>query len=509
MTLYAPTRSPALRPALRSALKAPQGAPKASRRALKLLGHAALWSVAIAMPATAVAQVAPAAGAAQAQPVSGSQPLPKTQPRPQPTSLLPGEQARQAPTDLTSAPVVQEIPTDYFVTAPDWQVAQAQQLLNFIKGIGNEGLFPRDYQPEALQAAIAAGPGPRLNEVATRLFTWVAEDLRDGRTEMDSRHQWFVEDPDWKLRPIKPLLQEALADTGSGGGIVAALDSLNPTHPDYAVLKQMLLETSEGDKASRAKIRANMDRWRWLGRELGKNYLLTNVPEYQLRLVVNNKVHTSFRTIVGKPGRTATPQLAEKVEGVIFNPTWTVPQSIVVGEGLGARVMGNPSYARSNGYKAYKTEAGMTVVVQQPGPGNSLGLMKLDMPNPHAIFLHDTPSKSLFNNSERALSHGCIRTENAMKLAMIMAKGLGGLSSEEAVEIANSREYTRVPLTKELPVYITYFTMARDIDGQMRSFDDIYGRDEPVLASMAAARVQKTGQHKTDEPIVPIEAPGA
>ena len=199
----------------------------------------------------------------------------------------------------------------------------------------------------------------------------------------------------------------------------------------------------------------------------------------------------------------------EKVEGVIFNPTWTVPQSIVVGEGLGARVMGNPSYARNNGYKAYKTEAGMTVVVQQPGPGNSLGLMKLDMPNPHAIFLHDTPSKSLFNNDNRALSHGCIRTENAMKLAMIMAKGLGGLSSEEAVEIANSREYTRVPLTKELPVYITYFTMARDIDGQMRSFDDIYGRDEPVLASMAAARVPKTGQHKTDEPIVPIEAPGA
>ena len=453
----------------------------------RMLGSAALIAGAVALPANALAQAAPAAA--------------KSQPAP----LFPTEQAPAAPVELTSAPVIQEIPTDYFTVAPNWQVAQAEELLGYIRAIGNEGLFAKDYRPDELQAAIAAGPGARLNETATRLFTWVAEDLRDGRTEMDSRQQWFVEDPDWKLRPIKPLLEEALAS----GQIVAALDSLNPTHPDYAGLKQMLLETSEGDKASRAKIRANMDRWRWLGRDLGKNYLLTNVPEYQLRLVVNNKVHTSFRTIVGKPGRTATPQLAEKVEGVIFNPTWTVPQSIVVGEGLGARVMGNPSYARNNGYKAYKTEAGMTVVVQQPGPGNSLGLMKLDMPNPHAIFLHDTPSKSLFNNDNRALSHGCIRTENAMKLAMIMAKGLGGLSSEEAVEIANSREYTRVPLTKELPVYITYFTMARDIDGQMRSFDDIYGRDEPVLASMAAARVPKTGQHKTDEPIVPIEAPGA
>ena len=477
----------------------------APRPALKLLGHAALWGAAAAMPASATAQVAPAVRTVPAQSQSQAQPRSSGQP----TLLLPQEQARQAPTDMTSAPVIQEIPTDYFTVAPSWQVGQAEQLLSFIKAIGNEGLFPRDYQPEALQAAIAAGPGARLNETATRLFTWVAEDLRDGRTEMDARHQWFVEDPDWKLRPIKPLLQEALAGGNPSDGIVAALDSLSPTHPDYAVLKQMLLETSEGDKAARAKIRANMDRWRWLGRDMGRNYLLTNVPEYQLRLVINDKVHTSFRTIVGKPGRTATPQLAETVEGVIFNPTWTVPQSIVVGEGLGARVLNNPSYARSNNYKAYKTDAGMTVVVQQPGPGNSLGLMKLDMPNPHAIFLHDTPSKSLFNNADRALSHGCVRTEGAMKLAMILAKGLGGLSSEEAVEIANSREYTRVPLTKPLPVYITYFTMARDIDGQMRSFDDIYGRDEPVLASMAAPRVQKTGQHKTDEPIVPIEAPGA
>ncbi|WP_341713963.1 L,D-transpeptidase family protein, partial [Erythrobacter sp.] len=74
---------------------------------------------------------------------------------------------------------------------------------------------------------------------------------------------------------------------------------------------------------------------------------------------------------------------------------------------------------------------------------NALGLMKLDMPNPHAIFLHDTPSKQFFARDTRALSHGCIRTQDAMKLAMILAKGLGGLSSEEAVEIANSRKYTR------------------------------------------------------------------
>ncbi len=491
----------------------------------RLLGGAGLFALcAGAMSPGAMAQQAPNArpGTVMVRELPVSQPAKQdpastvtTDPAAvggQPVSPAPtGQAAPNGQAAMESSPVVQELPTDYFQAAPTWQVAQAEQLLAYIKNIGNEGLFAADYKPEELQAALASGDPAKLNETATRLFTWLAEDLRDGRTEMDSRRQWFVEDPDWKLTPIKPLLEKALAGragANSSGGIVAALDSLNPVHPDYAVLKQMLMETSEGDADARAKIRANMDRWRWLGRNLGRNYLLTNVPEYQLRLVVNNKVHTSFRTIVGKPGRTATPQLAETVEGVIFNPTWTVPQSIVVGEGLGARVLGNPGWARNNGYKGYKNDAGMTIVVQQPGPGNSLGLMKLDMPNPHAIFLHDTPAKALFNSDQRARSHGCVRTEDAMKLAMILAKGLGGLSSEEAVEIANSRKYTRVPLEKELPVYITYFTMARDIDGEMRSFDDIYGRDEPVLASFAAPRQLKHGQHKTSEEVVAIENPG-
>ncbi len=109
-----------------------------------------------------------------------------------------------------------------------------------------------------------------------------------------------------------------------------------------------------------------MDRWRWLQRDLGVQYLLTNVPEFQLRLTVNNNVIRSYRTIVGKPGRTATPQLAETVEGVIFNPNWTVPQSIVKGEGLGARVLGNPGWAGANSYTATRGANGFISVVQGP-----------------------------------------------------------------------------------------------------------------------------------------------
>jgi len=220
-------------------------------------------------------------------------------------------------------------------------------------------------------------------------------------------------------------------------------------------------------------------------------------------LTVNDKIISTYKTIVGKPGRTATPQLAEIVEGVIFNPTWTVPQSIVKGEGLGARLLANPASARAQGYAVTRGANGYVNVVQQPGPNNSLGQMKLDMPNEHAIFLHDTPSRGLFNQDNRALSHGCIRTERALELAITMAILGKGASKDEAVSISTSGKYTRVPLQKTFPVYITYFTMGRDITGKLRSFNDIYGRDAPVLASFEAPRVANRAR-KTDEEVIEI-----
>src|SRR5690606_12441366 len=140
---------------------------------------------------------------------------------------------------------------------------------------------------------------------------------------------------------------------------------------------------------------------------------------------------------------------------------------------------------------------------QKSGPGNSLGQMKLDMPNPHAIFLHDTPARNLFANANRALSHGCVRVERALELAMTIAILGEGASRDEAVSISTSGKYTRVPVLKTMPVYITYFTMARDIDGELKTFNDIYGRDAPVLASFEQPRVGNRAR-VTDEEVVPI-----
>ena len=430
----------------------------------------------------------------------------------EPVNLLPGEapaaSIEQQTVEMDGAPVVSEEvvqaidemgkPKQPIVQA--WTVERARALAAIVEGVSKEGLVPADYNLDGLRAAIAMGGGAALDEAASQSFQFLVEDLRDGRTPMDSRKQWFVFDPDQDRYPTGELMADALAS----GDIAGTLARIMPEHPDYSRLKRELAATP-AEQAKRHKlIRANMDRWRWLPRDLGKQYLMTNVPEYQLRLTVNDKIVRTYRTVVGKPGRTATPQIAESVEGVIFNPTWTVPQSIVKGEGLGARVLNNPAWARRAGYTASRGDNGWVSVVQQPGPTNSLGLMKLDMPNRHAIFFHDTPSRHLFNNDKRALSHGCIRTERATELAITLAILQGGLTADEGVEKLKSGEYTKVPFQKTMPAYITYFTMAQDIEGKLTAFPDIYGRDDAVLESMDAPR-KPNRSRVTDEQVIPIE----
>ncbi len=401
----------------------------------------------------------------------------------------------------STAPAIAPLP----VTEPAlvWSLADAQALLTVIGSVDSEGLFPADYQPDALRAAIAAGEGAALDVQAGKSFTWLVEDMRDGRTPVSSRLQWFAVDPDQDVMPT-PLLMHKALDTHDVTGVVA---SLAPTHPDYAVLKAALAATPAADRAVRTLIRANMDRWRWMPHDLGNQYLITNLPEFQLRMTVRDKIIRTYRTIVGKPGKTATPQLYETVEGVIFNPTWTVPQSIVKGEGLGARLIGNVAGARAQGYAVTKSADGTITVVQQPGPGNSLGMLKLDMPNPHAIFLHDTNARGLFNSTFRALSHGCVRTDRAVELGMTLAILGAGMAPEDAAAISRSGKYTRVPITRTMPVYITYFTMGQDITGKLTRFTDIYTRDAPVLASFVQPRQIKTAQRSSTEAIIVQDNP--
>lgn len=462
-------------------------------------------AIAAAIPAgQAMARQAPENLLPPAQTAPARPAKPAAVPAAAPSPGVPAATASPAPATpsdaATTAPVAQAAVDEPVM---HWTLADAEALLTLIQGIGSEGLFAGDYQPDALRAAILGGEGQALDEQASRSFAWLAEDMRDGRTRMPDRLGWFVVDSDVETAPVHLLMAQAL-DSHDVAGTIMGLD---PTDPDFAALRAKLAETPLTDKATRALIRINMDRWRWLPRDLGALHLLTNIPEFQLRVVKNDEVVLTYRTVVGKPGRTATPQLAETVSAVIFNPTWTVPQSIVVGEGLGADLLAHPAKAEREGYKVYKQADGTVIVVQQPGDNNALGRMKIDMPNPQAIYLHDTPSKQYFNREVRAYSHGCIRTDRAVELGMALAMKGAGWTNQQAIDAYHSLKYTKVPLTTPVPVYLTYFTMATDITGKMTRFNDLYGRDAPVLKAFANPRQPWTGQRETTEQVIKLDNP--
>ena len=171
---------------------------------------------------------------------------------------------------------------------------------------------------------------------------------------------------------------------------------------------------SAEDRARRDLIRANMERWRWMPRNLGARHVIVNVPAFTAAIVDNGNVTVRHRTVVGAR-RTSTPQLSAEITAVTINPWWNVPQSII--RENGGRFGG--------GYQVTRGAGGGMTVRQPPGPRNALGRVKIEMPNPHAIYLHDTPAQALFARAVRAFSHGCIRTQYVRDFAAVLLAPTG------------------------------------------------------------------------------------
>ena len=380
------------------------------------------------------------------------------------------------------APVVE---TAAEANLPSWSKQNAEALLVSIEGVGAEGLFPKDYSPDALAAAIMGGDQARLDKTATDTFLLLATHLRDGRTPNAARKQWFMVDSDGDSEPLLSLLAAAL-----GAGTV---------HPDFAALKASLKKAKTPADAN--AIRVNMERWRWMPRTLGERYVVSNVPEYLTRVVHGGTIIATHKAVVGK-NSTPTPQLNPMATGIIVNPTWTLPRSII-NEGIGATIARNPGAARAQGYTW--TGSGKTLsVVQKAGANNALGVMKMEMLNPHAIYLHDTPSKGAFAAAARAFSHGCIRTERALHFSGLMAVMFAGKSPEEIGEAIASGATTRFGFDNPFPVYVAYWTVIPDGKGGVKKLADIYGRDAPVVASFAKpGRPTATIIAPTPPPVVP------
>ncbi len=400
---------------------------------------------------------------------------------------LPPATIQTVPLPPSSAPPAPPIAAPSLPVAPapvlpaKWSTANAQSLLAVIKRIGGRGLIPADYDPDALQLAIEGGEGDALNLIATNIFTMLGTDLRDGRTPKSARKQWLVRDTDAESLPIRPVLDEALLTGKIGEGLA----SLEPAHPDYARMLDLLDTTPATDKAKLALIRTNLDRWRWMPQTLGPRHLFANIPEYMLRVFANQRTLATYPVIVGKTN-TQTPAIDAVAQGVVIHPPWYLPRSII-NESVGALIARSPGAARARGYTW--TGSGKTLsVVQQPGPTSALGVIKVDMPNAEAIFIHDTPSRHLFGGANKALSHGCLRTDRAMELGILLGIIQGGFAADELATLIKAGKTTKVPFKANIPVYISYFTLGTAVDGTMKPYADLYGRDAAVVASFAKPR---------------------
>jgi murein L,D-transpeptidase YcbB/YkuD len=350
-----------------------------------------------------------------------------------------------------------------------WRAETAQELLLYIEGIGQEGLDPADYSPDRLRAAIAAGDEAQLTEVASPIFVKLVTDLSGGSVRGRSRVDWHMTDPTLDAAGQQRLLGQVTR----GGGVGAVLDALLPVHPQYAGLKRALAATPESDTARRDLIRTNMERWRWLPRTLGSRHVLVNVPAFTAALVDEGRVVARHRTVVGAR-RTPTPQLNATITAVTMNPWWNVPQSII--RENGGRFGG--------GYQVTRSAGGGISVRQPPGPRNALGRLKIEMQNDHAIYLHDTPSQSLFGRPVRAFSHGCIRTQNVRDFAALLLAPTGQWGRGQIDSAIEAGRTQSARLAAPVPVYIAYFTAAATSDGDVVTYGDIYGRDAPIRQAL-------------------------
>ena len=359
-----------------------------------------------------------------------------------------------------------------------WDRGDATALLQAIESARFEGLDPADYDAAGLRRAIESGDADQLDAVATHIGLKLAGDYLQGHARGRARVGWHIAGPAAGESILTPLLASATSRNRVGDMLVELL----PTHTEYRALRDALAATPPGDTARIRSLRVNLERWRWMPRDLGERHILVNVAGFSLKVIDRDRLVDERAVIVGKPA-TPTPQFGSSVTGVVLNPWWEVPQSIVK-ESVGNLVLRQPAKARAQGYVMARLDGGGIRVRQAPGPQNALGRMKLVMPNPFNVYLHDTPAKAKFAEPVRAFSHGCVRVKGAVDFAALLLEGDPGWNRAQIDRVLASGRTTTATLGKPLPVWIGYFTVATAADGHLAFFADPYGRDAAIWKAL-------------------------
>lgn len=234
------------------------------------------------------------------------------------------------------------------------------------------------------------------------------------------------------------------------------------------------------------QIELNLERWRSLPHDFGDRYMIVNVPAERLTIVDNDAPVITMKVVVGDP-KHPTPVLHTTMAAVTLNPTWTIPNSIVTHE-LMPKARREPNYLRNNDI-VFTPGRGWQ---QLPGAKNPLGRIKFESPNRFDVYLHDTPSRLVFDRYYRAQSHGCVRLERADEVADLVLQGTEWRMPQLTAAVASGATI-RIDLKRRWPIYLVYATSFVDSDGSVEFRDDLYGRDARLRAALAAARPNRAG----------------
>jgi murein L,D-transpeptidase YcbB/YkuD len=322
-----------------------------------------------------------------------------------------------------------------------------------------------------------------------------------------------------------------LADIATQQAADEYLRSLHPKHEQFKNLQQALVkaraDAANAKQADIDRLIANMERWRWMPAELGPRYVQINVPEFMAYIVKDGQVTYSEKVVVGKPVY-ATPVFSADMKTIVFNPEWTVPQTIIK-EDLLPRLRKKPSMFESKTahlevLKEHKlkvryndrpvdparidwkrVDMGKITFIQAPGRDNALGKVKFLYPNEHAVYMHDTLKRELFKKDVRVEGHHCPRVADPVKFATALLKEDKGWGDEDVKKVMDKGHDQKVELEHPLPVHTTYFTAVADADGKVKTFGDVYKLDTIVTAALAKAPPQ--APQVAGKPPLPDRAP--
>jgi L,D-transpeptidase YcbB len=290
-----------------------------------------------------------------------------------------------------------------------------------------------------------------------------------------------------------PQLREKLGVAGDGGTTYdkALADAVKKYQKDHdlkqtGTLTQQTLDTLNGPRPTHVTetILANLERWRWMPHDLGKTYVIVNLPDYTLRVMHDGQQVWKTKIVDGKPAM-PTPIMSAMMKFITVNPTWHVPPSIVNNEYLPAMAQ-DPTVMERMGLKVDRGPDGNISIWQPPGDGNALGRIRFNFPNKFLVYQHDTPDKYMFAYEKRAYSHGCMRVLDPPKYAEVLLSLVrpGDHYTVERIKSMYGPSEINIDFPTFIPVHLTYQTAFVDTDGKLEFREDIYGRDRELLAIM-------------------------